>query len=612
MYNTPYNQRIRDEMLQLDQAYITHGRETNTTEYPFLKDPLAPLIEGQDLHTLAIAQARSGLAKAKDDLRGGSAVINPEYMASLEGDGVKSYGDGMSGGYMGLGERPPIPEMYNRGNAPQLQGLGQHENMIEMKPEDFKKEHKKLTKMLDKTSAILSDESEEQKQELKARSKKMKGGFWQFLLPIVAPTAIKAVRDITGLGMVEKEMVLDSQRKAGEGRPDISLHGGNIGLAQSQASIDYFKKLRGGQAYKEIISGLGVEVPKGGMKAQLNMIHKLAQDPHKLPALQAVVESLEPHLQGAGWFDKLKKTLGLDVAYEKLKKGAKNIYQTGKDIAKKRGKELMESLGEQAQDALIDLVSGKKVDVKKNLEELKKKAKRKGIESLVDLKEGIIEETKNLNPRRREREEHIKFELDPQEEAEEEKIEQERRRRGRGRPKKGGSLMLDGLISAQKFANSETGQKLKDILMNMKKRGGNIDGGSFLGSLGKAEQFANSQAGQDILSSLKDMFKGRGMEGGIINTKLLELGRLSPDVLEKMMSGMLKKSKGGAYKESREEPDYDSQMKNEDGLTEQSQMKGVIGTGKKQARGALIKKLMKEKGMKLGEASKYIKQHNLL
>jgi len=53
-------------------------------------------------------------------------------------------------------------------------------------------------------------------------------------------------------------------------------------------------------------------------------------------------------------------------------------------------------------------------------------------------------------------------------------------------------------------------------------------------------------------------------------------------------------------------------MKNKDNLTEQSQMKAVIGTGKKQARGALIKKLMKEKKMKLGEASKYIKEHKLL
>jgi hypothetical protein len=77
-------------------------------------------------------------------------------------------------------------------------------------------------------------------------------------------------------------------------------------------------------------------------------------------------------------------------------------------------------------------------------------------------------------------------------------------------------------------------------------------------------------------------------------------------------SGKGRKTKGGAYKEGREEPDYDEQMENKEGLTEQSQMKGVIGTGKKQARGALIKKLMKEKGMKLGEASKYIKQHNLL
>jgi hypothetical protein len=450
----------------------------------------------------------------------------------------------MEGGYMGLGERPPVPEMYNRGNSPYLEGMGKEENMIEMKPEDFKKEHKKLTKMLDKTSAVLSDESEEQKQELKSHSKKMKGGFWQFLLPIVAPTAIKAVRDITGLGMVEKEMVMDATRKTGK-KPDISLHGGMI---QSQASIDYFKKLKGGQAYRGIISGLGAEIPKGGMKAQLNMIHKLAQDPQKLPAIKAMVQSLEPHLQGAGWFDKLKRTLGLDVAYEKLKKGAKNIYQTGKEIAKKRGKELMESFGEQAQDALIDLVSGKKVDVKKNLEEAKKKAKRKLIEGLVDTKEGIIEEVKNLNPRRREREEHIGFELPPEEEKEEAEIEA-RRRRGRGRPKKGGSLM-GSVLDGMKYAETPEGKQLLGII------------GSKLG--------------------LKAKGRGKG-----------------------------RKTKGGAYKESREEPDYDEQMKNKDNLTEQSQMKAVIGTGKssKSKRGQIVSMLMKQKGLKLGQASKYLKDH---
>ncbi len=548
-------------MLGIDQQYITHSKNKFVgTQEDMLRDPLAPLIEGQDLHTLAIAQARAGLAKQTDPLRGGSAVINPEYMASLEGDGVKQYKTTMEGGYMGLGERPPVPEMYNRGNSPYLEGMGKEENMIEMKPEDFKKEHKKLTKMLDKTSAVLSDESEEQKQELKARSKKMKGGFWQFLLPIVAPTAIKAVRDITGLGMVEKEMVMDATRKTGK-KPDISLHGGMI---QSQASIDYFKKLRGGQAYRGIISGLGAEVPKGGMKAQLNMIHKLAQDPQKLPAIKAMVQSLEPHLQGAGWFDKLKKTLGLDVAYEKLKKGAKNIYQTGKEIAKKRGKELMESFGEQAQDALIDLVSGKKVDVKKNLEEAKKKAKRKLIEGLVDTKEGIIEEVKNLNPRRRQREEHIGFELPPEEEKEEAEIEA-RRRRGRGRPRK----------------------QSKSPKRSPKKKGG-----SLMGSVLDGMKYAETPEGKQLL--------------GIIGSKL---------GLKAKGRGKGRKTKGGAYKESREEPDYDEQMKNEDGLTEQSQMKAVIGTGKmdkKKQRGALIKKLMKEKGMKLGEASKYIKQHNLL
>jgi hypothetical protein len=128
----------------------------------------------------------------------------------------------------------------------------------------------------------------------------------------------------------------------------------------------------------------------------------------------------------------------------------------------------------------------------------------------------------------------------------------------------------------------------------------------------------------------------RGFETGL--TKTLEIGsKVLP--LIGLGEEMQKKKKGGKKKIVKEESS-ESESEKEELAHEKKENKklkkikkvvqemqeenkkimkkpeastpAVKGKGSKAARGALVKKLMKEKGMKLGEASRYIKEHNLL
>jgi hypothetical protein len=172
MYNTPYNQDIQRKMLDIDKAYIQHSRRQRVgTQEILTRDPL---IQGGRMTEIASA------------LMGGSAVADPAYVASLAGDGVGSYkASGLSGGYMGSLYRPPVPDMYIHGDDPRFEGLGQSGGANNI-------------------GLAQSPESVEyfEKKAQGGRKKKCIGG-----------------------ALVEKEMVMDEERKKGK-KPDISLHGG--------------------------------------------------------------------------------------------------------------------------------------------------------------------------------------------------------------------------------------------------------------------------------------------------------------------------------------------------------------------------------------------------
>lgn len=78
--------------------------------------------------------------------------------------------------------------------------------------------------------------------------------------------------------------------------------------------------------------------------------------------------------------------------------------------------------------------------------------------------------------------------------------------------------------------------------------------------------------------------------------------------LNSFMNGMKRVIGSGLGKEKKEQTKKEKQVKkrvlNKSG--------GMKSGGKRTERNALISKLMREKGLKLGEASKYIKEHNLM
>jgi hypothetical protein len=114
VYDTPYNRAIRQKLLDIDKAYIEHSRAARVgTQEILTRDPL---IKGGRLRTVFKA------------LSGGSAVIDPEYVASLTGEGAEMVDKSkLSGGYMGEAVRPPVPDMYISGDDPRFEGLGKQQ-----------------------------------------------------------------------------------------------------------------------------------------------------------------------------------------------------------------------------------------------------------------------------------------------------------------------------------------------------------------------------------------------------------------------------------------------------------------------------------------------------
>jgi hypothetical protein len=163
-------------------------------------------------------------------------------------------------------------------------------------------------------------------------------------------------------------------------------------------------------------------------------------------------------------------------------------------------------------------------------------------------------------------------------------------KRGRGRPKKGGNILdrkfsinevkdtgrqLLGLgsILDEKFSINDVGRTGKK-LFGLGKKGRPKKGGSLLGDLAKKV----GSLGQEVVSVAKP----------VIKDVVIDVGK------EALKSYLTKKGKGVMS----------------GGLAGVGKMKGGAVDGRKK-RADIVKRVMSEKGMKMIEASKYVKQHGL-
>ena len=169
-------------------------------------------------------------------------------------------------------------------------------------------------------------------------------------------------------------------------------------------------------------------------------------------------------------------------------------------------------------------------------------------------------------------------------------------KRGRGRPKKGGNILdrkfsinevkdtgrqLLGLgILDEKFSINDVGRTGKQLLGLGKKRGRPKKGGSLLGDLAKKV----GSLGQEVVSVAKP----------VIKDVLIDTGK------EALKSYLTKKGKGV----------YSGGMAGVGKMKGSGVSSGGAVDGRKK-RAEIVKRVMAEKGLKMIEASKYVKQHGL-